>query len=108
MTETMTRSESADDLGPERPRRSVLRGLSGAVTVCAVLLVLLVLAAQVYFQLRGYPGIGWGSVGVHAVAALLAVMLQRVADRRGGFTSALASLGVLATVAAVLWIFWWA
>lgn len=55
MTETMTRSESADDLGPERPRRSVLRGLSGAVTVCAVLLVLLVLAAQVYFQLRGYP-----------------------------------------------------
>lgn len=35
-------------------------------------------------------------------------MLQRVADRRGGFTSALASLGVLATVAAVLWIFWWA
>lgn len=104
MTETMTKAE------PKAGKRrwSLLRGLSGAVTASMVLLLLIVIGAQIYFQVRGYPGIGWGSVAVHAVAALLAVILQRAADRRTGVVSALASLGVIAEVAAVLWIFWWA
>lgn len=101
MTDTLT--------GPEKstPRHSVLRGASGALAACLVILLLFVLAAQIFFELQGYPGLGWGAVAGHALAVGLAVVLQRVADRRTGFVSALASLAVLVVAAAALWLLWW-
>lgn len=101
MAETMTEPEKAT------PRRSVLRGASGAVAACLVILLLVVLASQIFFQLQGYPGFGWAAVGGHALAAAIAVLLQRTADRRAGGVSVLASLAVLVDAAVTLWLFWW-
>lgn len=100
MTETMTEPSKAQ-------RRSVLRGASGAVAACLVILLLVVLASQIFFQLQGYPGSGWGTVAAHALAAAIAVLLQRIADRRAGVVSALASLAVVVDAALTLWLFWW-
>jgi len=91
----------------KRQRRSALRGASGAVAVCVVLLFLVVLSSQIFFQLQGYPGFGWGAVAAHALAAAIAVLLQVVADRRRGGVSALASLAVVLDAAVTLWLFWW-
>ncbi|MFI9386160.1 hypothetical protein [Kutzneria sp. NPDC052558] len=102
MTETMTEPERKT-----KPRRSVLRGASGAVAACVAILLLVVLASQIFFQLQGYPGLGWPAVGAHLLAAAIAVLLQRVADRRTGVVSALASLAVLLTAAATFWLLWW-
>jgi hypothetical protein len=101
VTETMTEPEQVH-------RRSVLRGTSGAVAACVVLLFLAVLASQIFFQLQGYPGSGWGTVAAHALAAAIAVLLQLLADRRRGAVSALASLAVVLDAALTLWLFWWA
>jgi cobalamin synthase len=101
VTDTLTERET-------RPRRrSVLRGASGAVAACLVLLLLTVLASQIFFQTQGYPGIGWLVVSGHALAAVIAVVLQRLADRRRGAVSALASLAVLTDAALTLWLYWW-
>jgi hypothetical protein len=87
--------------------RSVLRGASGAVTACLVLLLLAVLASQIFFQFQGYPGLGWPAVGWHALAAVIAAVLQRFADRRRGAVSVLASLAVVGDAALTFWLLWW-
>jgi len=102
VTKTMT-----EPARKKTPRRSVLRGASGAVAACVVILLLVVLVSQIFFQLQGYPGLGWLAVGAHAVAAAIAVLLQRAADRRTGVVSALASLAVLLDAALMLWLYWW-
>ena len=102
MTKTMTEPERKTT-----PRRSVLRGASGVVAACVVILLLVVLGSQIFFQLQGYPGLGWPAVGAHAVAAAIAVLLQRAADRRTGLVSALASLAVLLDAAFTFWLLWW-
>ena len=101
MTDTMAEPEK------KKARRSVLRGASGALAACLVILFLVTLGSQIFFQLQGYPGLGWLDVAAHALAAAIAVLLQRVADRRTGVVSALASLAVLLDVAATLWLYWW-
>jgi hypothetical protein len=88
-------------------RRSVLRGASGVVAASLVILLLAVIGAQIFFQLQGYPGLGWLAVGGHALAAVIAVLLQRVADRRTGIVSALASLAVILDAALTFWLYWW-
>lgn len=101
MTDTVTEPEK------RRTRRSVLRGASGALAAGLVILLLLVLGSQIFFELQGTPGLGWAAVGGHALAAAVAVALQRIADRRTGLVSALVSLLVLADAALTLWLFWW-
>jgi hypothetical protein len=100
VTETMTEPVKTH-------RRSVLRGASGAVAACVVILFLVVLASQIFFQLQGYPGFGWGAVAVHGLAAAIAVLLQLAADRRRGVVSALAALAVVLDAALTLWLYWW-
>ncbi|MFC0433491.1 hypothetical protein [Kutzneria buriramensis] len=101
MTDTMTEPTK------KTAGRGALRGASGAVAACLVLLLLAVLASQIFFQFQGYPGLGWPAVGGHALAAVIAVLLQRLADRRGGAASVLASLAVIVDAALTFWLFWW-
>ena len=81
--------------------------MTASVLEQGVLLFLVVLSSQIFFQLQGYPGFGWGAVAAHALAAVIAVLLQVVADRRRGGVSALASLAVVLDAAVTLWLFWW-
>jgi hypothetical protein len=94
------------------PQRKVggrlLRGTTGVFAASMVLLFLIVLGAQIYFQSTGYPGLGWPAVGGHLVAAALAVFCQRLADRRAGALAVLAGLAVVVITALTLWLFWWA
>jgi hypothetical protein len=101
VTDTMTEPTR------KKARRSVLRGASGVVAASLVILLLVVIGAQIFFQLQGYPGLGWLAVGGHALAAAIAVLLQRVADRRTGIVSALASLAVILDAALTFWLYWW-
>ena len=93
-----------------QPERKVggrlLRGFTGVLAASMVLLFLTVLGAQIYFQSTGYPGLGWPAVGGHLVAAVLAVLFQRLADRRAGAVAVLSSLAVVVITAGTLWLFW--
>jgi hypothetical protein len=86
----------------------VWRGVSGSLAAGLVLLALAVIAVQVYAGNQGLPGPGTYVVVGHCVAAVLAVLGQRFADRLTGWLAALASLAVVVIAAATLWIFWWA
>ncbi|OSY42469.1 hypothetical protein C8E95_5174 [Pseudonocardia autotrophica] len=55
---------------------------------------------------NGVPGPGNGAVAAHLVAAVIAVVGQVVADRRGDRTGTLAAAGVIGTVALVLGLGW--
>ena len=90
----------------------VLREVSGALAVGLVVLTLVLAAAQwLSGQWLGGPatvsGPGTGALIGHGAGALLALLLQRAADRSRGGRAVVASLAVLSVVAAVLWIWWW-
>lgn len=84
-----------------------LRALSGSVAAGLVLLTLVVIGTAVIGGQRGFPGPGATSIGVHAGGAVVAVLLQRFADRRRDLLAALASLAVWVVAGGVLWTQWW-
>jgi hypothetical protein len=84
-----------------------LRGFSGAITAALLLLALFVIAASVIAAQRGYPGPGLLELCGHSVAAVLAVLLQRFADRRRGALAWLSALAVIVVAGATLWLWWW-
>jgi hypothetical protein len=84
------------------------RGLTGALAAGLVLLALGVLGVQIYAYTQHLPGPGGVAVTGHLVAAVLAVVCQRIADRSSGWRSALGVLAVLVITSATLWLFWWA
>lgn len=84
------------------------RGLTGALAAGLVLLALGVLGVQIYAYTQHLPGPGGVAVTGHLVAAVLAVVCQRNADRSSGWRSALGVLAVLVITSATLWLFWWA
>ncbi|MGH3813014.1 MAG: hypothetical protein ACRDUV_11225 [Pseudonocardiaceae bacterium] len=84
------------------------RGLSGMLAGGLVGLAIVVCAAQWLAGTSGRPGPGMAEVAGHVVAALVAVVLQVLADRLRGPSAALASGSVLAITAGVLWFGWWA
>lgn len=85
----------------------VLRGLSGALAVGLVVLALVLAVAQWASGSTAVPGPGVGPLVGHGVGGVVALLLQRVADRSRGGWAVVACLGVLAVVGAVLWIWWW-
>ncbi|HEU5469639.1 MAG TPA: hypothetical protein VFV67_03230 [Actinophytocola sp.] len=100
-----------DVTAPQPPARGRARfwpELSGALALGLGALAAVVLVFQILAVAQGKPGPGLLTVAAHLVAAGLAVLAQRVADRARGRTAALAVLGVLAVTGATLWIFWWA
>lgn len=104
-----TMATPATEARPARSRRGGFwREISGAVALGVAALAVVVLALQVVAWLRGVPGPGLGALGAHIAAAVVAGLVQRVADRRGGWVRAAAVLGVLVLTGTVLWLFWWA
>ncbi|MFI7677822.1 hypothetical protein [Actinophytocola sp. NPDC049390] len=91
-----------------RHRGGPWRELSGALAVGMSVLAVVVVVFQVLAFVRDMPGPGALTVLGHIVAALLAVFVQRYADRLTGWAAALSVLGVVAVSGTALWLFWWA
>ena len=91
-----------------RHRGGPWRELSGALAVGMSVLAVVVVVFQVLAFFRDMPGPGALTVFGHIAAAVLAVFVQRFADRLTGWAAALSVLGVVAVSGAALWLFWWA
>ncbi|MFZ2176982.1 MAG: hypothetical protein WAW17_23685 [Rhodococcus sp. (in: high G+C Gram-positive bacteria)] len=94
------------------PRRSPLmvraaRALSGAVAAGLVILCLVVIGSAYVGGGKGFPGPGAVSITAHVVGAVIAIVAQRVADRRDGLGAVVASLLVIVVAALLLVTQWW-
>jgi hypothetical protein len=90
------------------PRRGgFARELAGALAVGLSVLAIVVLVFQVLAWIRGVPGPGAAMVGGHLGAAVLAVLVQRVADKNSGVLSAASAVAVVAITGATMWLLWW-
>ncbi len=90
-----------------RRRGGFARELAGALAVGLSVLAIVVLVFQVLAWVRGMPGPGATMVGGHLGAAVLAVLVQRVADKSSGVLSVLAALAVVAITGVTMWLLWW-
>jgi hypothetical protein len=84
----------------------LLPRISGVVAGGVVMLTAAVLGAWLIGRVRGFPGPSATLIWGHLAAAVVAVAVQRYADRRAGAWAALGALAVLAVAAAVLWFEW--
>lgn len=92
--------------GPERRGARLLRGCSGVLAGGLVALAVALLVAGIVAQRHAVPGPGALSIAGHLAAALVAVLVQRRADRATGVAGAAAALGVVALTAVVLGAQW--
>lgn len=83
------------------------REVAGALAVGLSVLAIVILVFQILAWVRGVPGPGATMVGGHLGAAVLAVLVQRVADRNGGLLAGVAAVGVVAITAVTMWLLWW-
>jgi hypothetical protein len=83
------------------------RELAGALAVGLSVLAIVVMVFQALAWIRDMPGPGPAMVGGHLGAAVLAVLVQRVADRAAGWLATLAALGVVVITGATMWLLWW-
>lgn len=92
-----------------RPERGGFgRELAGALAVGLSVLAIVIVVFQVLAWVRDVPGPGPAMVLGHLAAAVLAVLVQRVADRASGIVATAAALGVVAITGATMWLLWWA
>ena len=91
---------------PEHRGIRLLRGFSGVLAGGLVALSVALLVAGIMAQQRAVPGPGLLTIAGHAVAAVVAVLVQRRADRAAGLVAAGAALGVVALTAVVLGVQW--
>jgi hypothetical protein len=87
--------------------RAPLRLVGGALTAGMVVLAVALVVIWVVAAAHGEPGPGTPVLAGHLVAAVIAVALQRVADRDAGRVGRLAALGAVLVVATVVAVFWW-
>jgi hypothetical protein len=80
----------------------LLSGVSGVLTGGLVALAVVLLVAGIVAQQRAMPGPGVLAIAGHAVAAVVAVLVQRRADRMPGVAAAGAALAVVVLTAVVL------
>lgn len=97
----------ADPDGPASRRGGFGREVAGALAVGLSVLAIVVLVFQVLAWIRGVPGPGASMVGGHLGAAILAVLVQRVADKNEGVLAAVAALAVVAITGVTMWLLWW-
>ncbi|MFD8494310.1 hypothetical protein [Amycolatopsis sp. NPDC059657] len=93
---------------PPRPTGRWWRGLSGSVAAGLVLLALGVTCSGVLSLFTEINGPGAFSLFGHLIAAGLALLAQRYADRHRGGPAAVAALSVLVITVVAVWLFWWA
>lgn len=92
----------------ERPRRARWwRGLTGSLAAGLAGLAVIVLGAGLLCLLLNVPGPGAAMLIGHPVAAVIALVAQRFADRRDGPVAGVAAAVVVAGLAGALWLFWW-
>ncbi|GAB3446714.1 hypothetical protein [Actinophytocola sediminis] len=84
------------------------RELAGALAVGLSVLAVVIVVFQVLAWARDMPGPGTAMVLGHLCAAVLAVLVQRVADRATGLVATVAALGVVVITGATMWMLWWA
>ncbi len=110
VSEDMTDTEELA-LAPARGRSRTARrwrGLTGSLAAGLVALAVLVLGAGLLCAFLDVPGPGAAPMIAHPAAAVLALLAQRVADRKDGVLAGAAGLAVLMILAGALWTFWWA
>ncbi|GGM42435.1 hypothetical protein GCM10012275_11780 [Longimycelium tulufanense] len=107
-TTTVDEPKAEPQPRPDRPRRGRwLRGLTGSLALGLGVLATFLVAAQFYAIHNGSIGPGWEVVFGHLAGATVAVVAQRVFDRRRGAFGWLGALVVVAITAAVLWLGWY-
>ncbi|MGK3205547.1 hypothetical protein [Amycolatopsis sp. MEPSY49] len=91
---------------PEKPRGRWWRGFTGSLAAGLTVLAIGVLAVAGIGLYTGAPGPGPALLIGHPIAAVLALLAQRVADRRNGAAAAGAGLAVVLFAVAALTLFW--
>ncbi len=90
---------------PKAPGKP-LAAVSGVVTAAMALLALLAVLAFVLTSLRAVQQPHAAAVIVQLVAAVVALGLQRVVERRRGLARLAAAAAIALITAAMLWVYW--
>ncbi|GAB3710083.1 hypothetical protein GCM10027598_15610 [Amycolatopsis oliviviridis] len=98
-------AEPGEPVAPERGR--FWRGLTGSLAAGMVVLAVIVLAIAGICLFTDAPGPGPLMLIGHPIAAVVALLAQRVADTRNGRVAGYAGVLVVASVTAALSLFWW-
>ncbi|OXM42414.1 hypothetical protein [Amycolatopsis alba] len=104
--ELATTPPPADEPAPAG-RGRFWRGLTGSLAAGMVVLAVFVLVVAGICLFTGAPGPGPLMLAGHPVAAVVALLAQRVADSRNGRVAGFAGLLVVVSVTAALSLFWW-
>jgi hypothetical protein len=97
---------AAEPTEPAKPRGRWWRGFTGSLAAGLTVLAIGVLAVAVIDLNTGAPGPGAVLLIGHPVAAVLALLAQRVADRRNGVPAAGAGVAVVLFTVSALTLFW--
>jgi predicted lipid-binding transport protein (Tim44 family) len=104
--DTTSTDASPEAAEPGKPRGRWWRGFTGSLAAGLTVLAIGVLAVAVIDLNTGAPGPGAVLLIGHPVAAVLALLAQRVADRRNGASAAGAGVAVVLFTVSALTLFW--
>jgi hypothetical protein len=99
-------AEADSPTGSAKARGRWWRGFTGSLAAGLTVLAIGVLVVAVICQFTGAPGPGTALLVGHPVAAALALLAQRVADRRNGPPAAGAGMAVVLFTVSALTLFW--
>lgn len=106
-------ADSAGWRGAQRPRRrpsaagSAARSLTGSLAAGLLVFAVALVGVQFWATGKGQFGPGVGAVISHLVAAVAALLLQTVGERRRDVVGASCVFGALVLVLGCLWFWWW-
>ncbi|MFR9729868.1 hypothetical protein ACL03H_11620 [Saccharopolyspora sp. MS10] len=83
------------------------RGLTGSLALGLLLVSLALIAVQIWADQQGQAGPGIGMTTTHVIGSVLALVLQRFAERNRDRRGAAALLAQLLVVFGILWFWWW-
>lgn len=86
---------------------SFLRVVAGSMAAGLLVLAFCLLGVQIWAGNNGLEGPGVDDVVTHFVAAVLALVLNGIAERRKGRFGGLCCLGSFLCVLAAVWFWWW-
>lgn len=84
-----------------------MRGFTGSLAVGLLALALALIGVQFWATHQGQEGPGIAAVIAHLVAAIVALTLQAIADRRRDLVGGLLTAGVFAITLGSIWFWWW-